>query len=148
MKLKSIQQCILAAAFLSTSVFAFSANQQVLCPSVDLIKKSTSELNTVSFVGRKYVVWSLNYAFDDANLHWQVMSYVAAPDFNTAFGVGQNNVKSVSGQIDKYPLDTKDFYICRYSGAQDSVQAVSFKDENAKFKFASFDLNLLNLNSH
>jgi hypothetical protein len=147
-KTKLFNRGVLAVAVLTTSMSVFAVNQQILCPSVDLIKKSVADLDTISYMGGKYAVWSLNYAFNDANLHWQVMSYASAPDFNAAFGVGQNNVRNVSGQLDKYPTDTKDFYICRYSGGQDSVAAISFKDENAKFKFAAFDLNSLNLNSH
>jgi hypothetical protein len=147
MKLKLIQQSVLALTLLSTSFFVFAENQSILCPSIDLVKKSTSALNTVSFLGGKYAVWSLNYAFIDSNLNWQVMSYADAPDFNAAFNAGQNNVKNVNGQVDKYAMDSEYFYMCRYSGVQEaSVLTIAFKGENAKFKFASFDLNLLNGN--
>jgi glycine/serine hydroxymethyltransferase len=144
MKLKSIQQSILAVALLSSSFFTFAG---VLCPSVGLIQNSVSMLDTISSLDSKYAVWSSGYAFNDGNLNWQVISYVAAEDFNTAFSAAQNNVRSVSGQIDKYALVT-DYYVCRYSGGKDTVFAFSSKEGNSKLKFSSFGSSLLNLNVH
>ena len=144
MKMKSIQQSILAAALLSTSVFAFAS---VLCPSVDLVQSAAAQLNTIQSDGSKYMAWTSNYAFNDGNLNWRVLSYVFAEDFNAALSAAQNNVKTISGQIDKYAI-VSDFYVCRYSGAKDPVFAYSTIDKNAKLKFSSFNAHLFNLNTH
>jgi hypothetical protein len=150
MKLKSIQQSILAAALLSTSLFAFASNEQIVCPSADLIKQSWQKLDTVSVIGAtKFAVWSLD-SIKDTNYSWHITTFATANDLNTALVIGQDNVKNITGQKDRFAVDMKDVYLCGYFSPTEimGVAAISFKNENEKFKFASFDLKSLNTSSH
>ena len=150
MKLKSIQQSILAAALLSTSLFAFAGNEPIICPSADLIKQSWQQLDTVSVMSAtRFAVWSLDI-IKDAHYSWYITTYATAKDLNTALVLGQDNVKNITGQKNSVAIDMQDVYLCGYFSSSEAigVAAISFKDENEKFKFASFDLKSLNLNSH
>lgn len=139
MKMKLFTQTILAASLLSASFYA--AANDVMCPSPELIKQSWQMLDTVSRMGsEKFTVWSLD-AVRNGDYKWHITTYATANDLNTALVAGQNNVKNITSQKNKIAMGTEDVYLCGYDSATDEmgVTAISFKNENASFKFAAFN---------
>lgn len=59
---------------------------------------------------------------ENSKLWWGVVTVVKAPDFNTAFSNGQENVKNASIQVDKYAKES-DFYSCEYKESA-SLQSI------------------------
>lgn len=128
------------ACFMSISItYAFNGstsiagNKQIACPSAELIKESWQKLDNVSVINsKKFAVWSLN-SIKIGNYSWHIQSYATAKDLNAALIIGQDNVKQVTEQRNKFAIDTKDVYLCSYLPTVKGmgVAATSFKNEEA-----------------
>ncbi len=132
---------ILSTSILAASLSAYAAQEQVACPSVDLIKQSWEKLDTVSKLSpNKFAVWSIDN-IKDGGYAWHITTYANASDMNEALKVGQDNVKNVTGVNNHNASDLQDVYLCTYVSQQEpmGVAAISFKIESQRFKFASFN---------
>jgi hypothetical protein len=138
---KSMIQAIVGAALLSASVLAFAEEQQVLCPSVDVIKQSWEKLDTVTkFAFSKFAVWPVR-DIKDQDYSWNIFAFVDAADFNSAMVAGQGSLQDVTTAKDKYAMDLGEAYVCSYSYSPNgkvSVSALAFKDGYKESKFTPF----------
>lgn len=117
MTLKSYFKFCLASLLLTNSAFAI-ANNQIPCPLGDLFKNLFKQIDTVSMLEEnKFMVYSYHsYTYDkESDLSWHVITSVTnTPDFNTAFAIGQNNIKKISAPKEKYAQKSDDHLICHY----------------------------------
>ena len=138
MRLKSFIMGCLAVTFLSSSLVAFAGEKQIPCPPASLIKNLWGDVNTVSVYygnsGEKvFFASAQNSTLDQGNqLYWNVYSLTNAKDFNTAFIMGQNDVKKVYNVRNKYAQKgTTNGYFCSYvdNAGNFPVYAWGYKSE-------------------
>ncbi len=112
-------------AVLITGSFAVYASEPVLCPSVELVKSKWQHLDTVEVMKDSLYMVRSEYGsiFDENSKRWwAVVTVVNAPDFNTAFSNGQENVKNATIQVDKYAKESA-YYACEYKESA-SLQSI------------------------
>lgn len=139
MKIKLVIQAALAAILLSSPLFALASEpEQVPCPAADFIKTYASHLDTVQFLDeqkteKRFGVYSNDYSiFDEGSKRWwTVESDVMAPDFNTAFSNGVNNVSNIVKNTDSYAKEVMGFaYVCTYFDNSGKVTVFTVAQKN------------------
>ena len=136
MSLRFTGKALLATTFLSASLLAFAGEEQVLCPPASFIKNLWVDINTVSvYYGSSgenlFFTSAEDSAFDQgSNLWWYVHSITKGKDFNSAFMMGQHNVKNVYQVRNKYAQKDTDRYFCSYENNDRSMSVYIFGYKN------------------
>lgn len=141
MKLKSLITsgiCVISLAFASLA----SAEDQVLCPSIDLIKQSAKSLVNVSLDSSKYIVSTGYPAFSVSNRGWLVGTVIDAKDSESALLKARSEVSNVYGQFNRQAmLLNKETYACVYMAPESKVIAFSSYSGNSNSGL-SINLNI------
>lgn len=107
---------------------AHAENKQVLCPAFYLIKNKWEHLDTVQILDeKKFLVYSdIDSVFDEqSKLWWQIATIPIASDFNTAYAIGQNNVKNITRSQEQYANIVNDAYSCGYVDNTGTITVVA-----------------------
>lgn len=103
---------------------AYAENKQILCPPTDLVKNSWQHLDSVQILdGKAFRVYSnMDSVFDEqSQLWWQIESSVIASDLNTAYTMGQSNVKDIVSSQEKNARCVNEYSITGSSESYPSV---------------------------
>lgn len=129
MRFRSMIRYSIAAVLLASS-FAGYASESVPCPSVELVKSEWKHLDSIEIMKNSQYMVKSDYdsIFDEnSKLWWEVATVVTAPDLNTAFYNGQENVKNVYMQVDKYAKESG-IYFCEYKESASSQSVYMFAE--------------------
>lgn len=91
------------------------AENNMPCPSIDIIQASSSRLDTAQIIKNKYITYTSISVFQSDDLWWFVgVGDIAADTSSEAIQTGQAILKKASIQIDIYATKAGNEYICNY----------------------------------
>jgi len=104
----------------SIVIFIFSvsvshAENNMPCPSVDIIQASSLRLDTAQIIKNKYITYTSTSVFQSDDLWWFVgVGDITADTSGEAIQTGKVILKKASIQIDVYATKVGSEYICNY----------------------------------
>lgn len=151
MKKMLIVKTALGVSLASISLSSIAADNKVICPSVNLVKRSWVNLDTVT-KAPGFVVWDTASPVRDAESRsWYLVTYpktTSADTMDSAFKMGQAIVQTVADSDQKYAIHQGGEYLCSYKSPHtrllSGVAMISYVDESERnMKLTTIDLNAL-----